>query len=476
MSEGSQLRCDECGRGVEKIHRVHKDHRYCVTCYARVFKRRLCPKCGELARLPRNEPDAICRRCEVAKPCVRCGKTEYEIGKITSYGPVCNSCAPYFREPEPCEACGEPSQRLSRVRRLGHDLRLCPKCARSDYGTCAACRRHRQLNVARDGRKLCKVCIEEGEIPCPSCGKPMPAGRGSACEECYWAGTCRKRIRMDQAALSMATMKTAFGEFGEWLISEVGSHKAALTIHRYLAFFDEIERRWSEIPGYAELLEHYGAEGLRRVRIPMRWLREAKGIEPDPLAREACSERRRIEAIISSVPKSSRAGKALEAYHKELMVKVEAGKTSMKSVRLALRPAASLLLKSDSTGGKLPNQEAVDHYLTESPGQEASLKGFTIFLGRNYGIELCAKADRKRANEERRRKLEHQILDLAKLPENWEDQLEQWIALGMEYFHGKRISRKGVRLIRVQDEGKGMRIELGGEEFWLPKPNHEVPV
>ena len=90
------------------------------------------------------DSDAICLTCENARPCVRCGKTEFRIGMRTPYGPACIGCTPYFKAPEPCEACGTESRWLSRRKELGHDLRLCPRCARKgSHGTCAACRRHR---------------------------------------------------------------------------------------------------------------------------------------------------------------------------------------------------------------------------------------------------------------------------------------------------------------------------------------------
>jgi len=276
LKQHQTVDCDECGQEVSKLWRRHKGHGYCSTCYARVFKRRMCPRCGELARLPKNDLEAVCRQCDVDKPCARCGKasSDYNIGKVTPYGPVCIACAPYFREPEPCEACGESSQRLTRVKRMGHDHRLCPRCATADHGTCSACRRHRLLVMTSSGDALCKACYEQGEIACPSCGHPMPAGRGDVCEPCYWTRTCRKRISIGQAGITTNVLSKAFGEFGEWLIRATGPHKAALKINHFFSFFLEIDQAWSRIPSYSELLHHFGAEGLRRVRLPMRWLHD----------------------------------------------------------------------------------------------------------------------------------------------------------------------------------------------------------
>ena len=236
--------CDECGARDVKIARVYKGLRYCQTCYKRMFKRRLCPGCGNFARLPIRFSHAVCQSCERRKPCVRCGRVGRKIGKLTAYGPACNSCAPYYREPEPCEACGKLSTRLSRKASLGHDLRVCQRCVRSDHKTCEACRHHRPLVESADGRKLCAVCLEKGEIPCPKCGQPMPAGCGQQCWTCYWTALAEARVQMDCAAFSSSALAEHFQAFGTWLIQMVGGHKAALTIHKYLTFFLEIEHQW----------------------------------------------------------------------------------------------------------------------------------------------------------------------------------------------------------------------------------------
>ena len=116
-------RCSECRRHGVRIVRVHRGERFCQTCYKRLFKRRLCPQCGNFARLPRFEQNAVCLTCENARPCVRCGKTDVRVGMRTPYGPACIACTPYFKPPEPCERCGTPSRWLSRREELEHDLR-----------------------------------------------------------------------------------------------------------------------------------------------------------------------------------------------------------------------------------------------------------------------------------------------------------------------------------------------------------------
>ena len=67
-------RCSECRRHSVRIVRVHRGERFCQARYKRLFKRRLCPQCGNFARLPRLERNAICLTCENARPCVRWGE------------------------------------------------------------------------------------------------------------------------------------------------------------------------------------------------------------------------------------------------------------------------------------------------------------------------------------------------------------------------------------------------------------------
>lgn len=463
--------CDECGRSITKVHRIHKGQKFCAACYKRVFKHRLCPQCGNRARLPKDDPKAVCLKCEVAKPCARCGRTDYAVAKVTSYGPVCGSCAHYFREPELCEECGTPSTLLSRVKRLGAEKRLCPICARADHGTCAACRRHRLLQELSDGRRVCQACLQGGEIPCPVCMKPMPAGRGKQCETCYWTDTLRKRVRIDQAALSTPLIAESFGKFSEWLLAEVGANKAAISVHRYITFFQKLDQRWGCIPEYQKLLEAFGAERLRRVRIIMRWLVQARHITLNTQAREEDSERRRIEALMVSVPAGSKAAQTLASYRNRLMERVKEGKSTLRSVRLGLRPAVSLLLTADTEGALLPNQEILDRYLMGIPGQKAAVTGFVNYLGDACGVMLVPRVDTAKVAAARKKQLEVELKALMLESGEGEEFQRRWLSVALAYFHGLPTS-VGLSVkdeqVTVHDDG-GMTIVWSDRDYWIPE-------
>lgn len=188
------LECGQCGRDTPKAKRVYKGLRYCANCYGRIFRHRLCSQCGNLIRLPINESKPICQKCTLDKPCVRCNKETYRIGKLTEYGPVCASCARYFKKPENCDLCGELSFHLARNLKISPDQRLCPKCRRKDFDSCQSCRRYRVLKSAPDGQMLCNPCLEDGSVKCLQCGQQKPAGYGKVCQECYWQNELRSIV------------------------------------------------------------------------------------------------------------------------------------------------------------------------------------------------------------------------------------------------------------------------------------------
>ena len=368
------------------------------------------------------------------------------------------------------------SRWLTRASRFGHDLRLCPSCARADHHTCSSCRRYRRLISTMDGRLLCKDCTEKGEVPCPSCKTSMPAGRGDRCESCYWTETFRKRICIAQEALTAPAMREAFRKYGDWLAITTGQHKAALTLHRHLSFFVKIDTHWQCLPTHVELFEKFSAEELRRVRLPIRWLCDTLGVKPDPSAKERGSEQRRIEALAESLPSKSQAAMIFAAYRKALLTKHDAGNTSLRSVRLALRPAVSLLLSASPQGDSLPSQSVLDRYLLMAPGQKAAVTGFIRFLSTTYGLRLAILIDHKKVRGMRRRTLEKKIIQMAKHPEVGKDFEKRWIVVNLEYFHGIKCSKRKLESIVPIYNAEGIHLRMNDTLYFLPHSHHWMTV
>jgi len=463
--------CDECGKNVAKIWRVHKGHKFCSTCYARVFIRRMCPKCGNFARLPKNDASAVCLSCQVDKPCARCGATDYSIGRITQYGPVCTSCAPYFRQQKPCEICGGLSSKLTRVSRFDHDKRVCQKCARSDHGNCGACHRHRLLETSPDGRWLCHACLTVGEIPCPECNQPMPAGRKKRCESCYWKGLLKKRIAMDCAGFSVPAMALHFSNFGGWLGENVGTHKAAITLHRYLPFFLEIEKQWQSIPEYAILLKHVGTSGLRKVLLPMKWMQEAGLVVVDAGAKAEDSDQRRVAVTLEKFKTGTAQRAILDGYHDQLLTAKKKGKTTWRSIRLAMTPAAALLLHAAAKEVCPPDQKALDTYLGKTPGQRAAVSGFVVYLRDSHIVNISIAPSSNKDKRAKKKRLENKLLRLLAENDQSKSSRLKLLAVAMAYFHGvaqKDITGKVMESLVAADDGDGSVLKANGQAYWLP--------
>lgn len=299
----------------------------------------------------------------------------------------------------------------------------------------------------------------------------MPAGYGSRCEKCYWRELLERRITINIGAFGIPTMAQHFESFGMWLGCRVGTQKAAITVHRYLPFFVAIEHEWRGIPDYYELLKRFGAEQLRRVRLPMAWLSETAGVTPDVRIREADSEQRRIDALMARIAQGTLGAEALGTYRQMLNAKLAAGKTTLHSIRLALRPAVSLLLAADDSGKVLPDQVTLDNYVQQAPGQMAAITGFINLLNRKYSTGISMQHIAKRLQLVRRKKLEVELVDMIRRGEAGSPPSKEWISAALEYFHGlPRGIGRSVRDGQVIPERKGGDVFIAwkGREYWVP--------
>ena len=464
--------CDECGRGNRKVTRVHRGERFCDVCYARLFKRRICRSCGNFARLPRFDAEAVCLKCEADLPCVRCGRTEYRTGLRTPYGPACTGCARYFKTLEPCGACGTPSRWLSRRKDFDEDLRLCPRCARADHGTCQACRRHRPLETADDGRKLCRACNAQGEIPCPECGRPMPAGCGGRCWNCYWRRVAEGRTELNAAGVASPALSRRVAEFGGWLTETIGPRRAALKINRHLEFFQEIDRTWGDVPSYDALLRRFSAVGLRRYPLALRWMESAGLVVVDADTREADSERRRIEAALNRLPAGSQAAVILAGYHATLRARAKAGTCTLRSVRLALSPAAGLLEMATAGRGLPPDQRILEAFLRQSPGQQAAVSSFVTYLRGAYGTELALpRRNARQRQKERRAKLLPELLAVMREAGRTEAVDRRWLRIALQYFHDLPArAGKNAADDDLATNADGITVRVKNQSYWIPWP------
>ena len=262
-------------------------------------------------------------------------------------------------------------------------------------------------------------------------------------------------------------MSDRFEGFGRWLARTRGNHKAAGSIHQYLAFFLEVERGWGDIPDYPTLLAHFGANGLRRALLPIRWMEQNGAVTVDAAAREASSDRRRIAQTLDRFAQGTPAGTLLAGYHDAMMSRHERGEITLRSCRLALSPAASLLEAARERGCMPPDQKALNALLRRAPGQRAALSGFVNHLKNDHGVEIALPTgDALASRRNRRRLLEREVLAIMREGGSGEAFERRWICAALAYFHdlprragtGPGHARRAAR--RKRHAGADQRAQL----------------
>ena len=298
----------------------------------------------------------------------------------------------------------------------------------------------------------------------------MPAGYGKRCERCDWTERALRRIHADRSAFDSSRMAERFADFGSWLIETAGPHAAALKLRRYRALFTTVEREWGDVPDYGTLLGRFGAEGLRRWRVPVRWMAARGLVTVDAEEREADSERRRITEALARLPRGSAAHAVLDGYYRTLLARSNQDDLSLHGLRLALSPAVRLLEASHAAGEGCPGQRTLDALLAHSPGQHAALTGFVRYLQSRHDADLAMPPPKPGTAAYRRREQARQRL-MALMDEDGTaaDYETRWRTAALAFFHdlpmrtGDRVAEKDVR----PDRG-GWCVDIKGQDHWIP--------
>ncbi len=468
-------RCVECGKSPFKPHRIYKELAYCSTCYAREFKTRECRKCGRDARLAIFDKSAVCRKCEVDSPCIRCNKTDYSIGRITQYGPVCGPCAYYFNEPKECPTCGTLSKRLASNSNLSHSLKVCEKCQRASHKVCPCCNNYRQLHDRGDGVYTCKKCGTGAETNCLSCYVRMPAGRTKFCVNCTWRNTFEKRLKICVEVFQTQSMVNLFSSYGKWMSAKLGYMPASQKISNDSIFLREIESIWDAIPSYEVLLSHYSPEGLRAHRRFIAWLDQEGHISIDENLKLEASEQLQIEKKLSQIPHDSECHETLYKYYRTLEEKQYQGHIKIRTIRLAISVVVNFLLTKNDSYHSIPEQLDIDMFLANKPGQKANLTGFISHLNTSCEMDLVIRTDSDEVRLLTRRNQLKQIETLLseRLRQNEQATLsfnKKWFYACMMYHYHLNHSKvsKIYSKLDVPSLAKSYTFQYEGLEFCLP--------
>lgn len=464
-------RCDSCANENVEIKRRYKGVTYCANCYKIWFIKKPCSQCGDTNRLHKKEDFAVCRACRMNQPCIRCGGEAVKDGANTEYGRVCQTCYQYyFKTKKECFECGEFKRNISRYSKLSHDHAVCTRCYQSHFmQSCSLCGRYRELVESEQG-KICQKCHEFGEIPCEACHKPMPAGMGKRCNDCYWSQRLKHEAEINTYLLTDGVMRQAYTAFTIWFEAELDSKTAALKHSNYIDFFVRCDGLWGKIPNYESLVQEFKPNGLREYLTALRWLIKTKQVVVDPDVKNQIAEEERIVNLLAKF--DGKAPHCISEYHQYLEQKLLNGETSLKSVRLALQPAIDLCTQFRLEGSNTPIQEQIDGYLLIKQGQRNALYGFVMFLNRKYESRLvCVKPSKDAVLKANRGEIERQLMALFNQPKPLSDKEQLiWLQLGMAYFHKVDVKLRALKALSVEqcDDNEMVKVTFNQKEYWLP--------
>jgi hypothetical protein len=212
----------------------------------------------------------------------------------------------------------------------------------------------------------------------------IAAGCADLCDDCYWHQNLWNKFDQNQKVFESSDLKQQYENYIGWLEKKVGSHKAALYINKHTHFFIKTEIDWNQsVPTPKQLLVRLRSSGLRKFELVMQWLEEVHDIRIDTDNKKSCSERDQMEKLVQHILQPSLAYDVVLEYKNKLEEKIKRGDTSIRSARLAVKPAVALMLSIEQEDIQLPNLEHIKAYLSDYSGQAAALTGFINFLNEN---------------------------------------------------------------------------------------------
>lgn len=293
---------------------------------------------------------------------------------------------------------------------------------------------------------------------------------GKRCQDCYWLQRVLHEADLNDYLLKSNETKKSYADFVEWLVTYKGSMVATLKHNKFIYFFIRCDEIWQKIPSYESLVQEFKPNGLREHLTVLRWLIITEQINIDSTTKAQVAEQERIINLLAKF--DDRIPCCINEYHEHLEKKLLEGRTSLKSVRLALQPAVGLCMKYEVKGLNTPTQEHIDGYLMVKHGQYSALYGFVTFLNKTYDLVLvCNKPNKDDLLKANRNEIEKQMINFVRenpVPSKANE--SEWLQLGMMYFHGVKISMKLVKNLQNHLTTKGGMVALNyeGKEYFLP--------
>lgn len=397
--------CENCGRQVEKMHRLHKGKGYCSVCYASDFRPVPCSGCPGTARMHRRDSsEPLCGACQRARrTCVRCGKSVPVAGKKVGDGAVaCPSCAPNFRDKEPCWGCGRPSNSLVWAGEGDLLIRVCQPCRNeATHATCIYCRRHRFVAGTTDaGAVFCAQCGPSGEAwhYCPMCEEVIRGPGNGRCRACINRNLLEREAQLVAVTFAGEWTAKLLNGFLLWLIED-DSHNPQLPriLRSHLPFFSALDERFSDkeqvLPG--PLLDHFTVAGMRRHQLAVRYICEALGLEITDEDKREHVENFRVATILERALSDQWSDDLFQ--FNLWLIKAD---RPVRTRRLYLSATAGLMRSAGTKSLLELDQRSLERHMAKVPGSRANLSSVLRFARETLGHKLALPSPPRRAVNE----------------------------------------------------------------------------
>lgn len=392
--------CGNCGRAMLRAHRIHHGVSYCSNCYPSNFPPRTCEMCGKIARAHKNSASPVCRNCLIeTRCCLRCGKRNPRIGLRVGEKVACESCARYYRTPQPCDACGAASTKLSRARAYPERGRMCEKCLRKAVGaTCSHCHKHRGMFFMTLAREhVCRSCCENDHPvhACPDCGTSVGGPLLALCLPCSIKRSNQRRQVASNVVLGTEQAFKLHADFTRWCNESNRSSKLAANASRYLQFIVRINiaLETGSLPLSQELLlQIFTSQEFRQMGLLAQFFAEQGLLHVNAAERRSRSDQ---ILVLDKVQSCSHQSWGCDVQRFDASFATRAKPLNVRSRKAYLHAAISLLTFAKVERAHQLQQPALDGLLRRTPGLRASLTPFLSHLALHHGLALKLPAKTK---------------------------------------------------------------------------------
>lgn len=300
----------------------------------------------------------------------------------------------------------------------------------------------------------------------------MEPGRNGRCVACYWQQRCTHKGKQLTEIFHLEPVRKAFASYMGWALGHTDAERLCSALTRHVEFFTTLDQHPNAVWDEAFVLRVFGTGKLRKYELPMRWLQDRHALALAPEAKQANAEAQTSRKLVQSLPAGSVASAVLQTFFDELHARVGAGKIKPRSMRMALRPAVSLLLAASPEGAVMPNQAALNDMLRSAPGQRAAVSTFLGFLTVRFSVKLIAHKSDVHRQAHAREKLGAKLAEIASSSRRDAKTRHLWDVTALRYFHHlKKIQAQELvkTANRITSLG-GNELQVGSQVFWLPDP------